>query len=73
VRPSTWWFVGAFLIAIPLSVFTRAFSTLKITGIKFAGFIISLKIIWTAGWLIRLLVWLVGQGWGELCHFGLET
>jgi hypothetical protein len=63
VRPSTWWFLGALLLGIPLILFTTVFSTIKISGIKVAYFITWLEVVWTAGWFARLLIWLVAKGW----------
>jgi uncharacterized membrane protein len=48
VRASTWWFVGALLIAIPVSIFATVFSTINISGIKITGVIIRSEILWTA-------------------------
>jgi hypothetical protein len=74
VRSSTWWFVGALLIAIPMSIFATVLSTVNISGIRVTGVIIWLEITWTAGWLIYFLVRLVGKTWeGFSVKHGLEA
>jgi hypothetical protein len=69
---STWWLIGAILIAIPLSLFATVLKTANIDGIRVMGIVIWLEIIWTAGWFIHLSVWLIGKGWQRLCQHGLD-
>jgi hypothetical protein len=73
VRSSTWWCVGAILVVILLGIFKTIFSTARISVIRVTGFLIWLEIVWTAGWLIYLSVWLVGKGWEKVCQTGLKA
>lgn len=63
VRASTWWFLGALVLAIPLIVFTIRFQNINMDGIHANGFIVWLEIIWTSGWISYLGIWMIGKAW----------
>jgi hypothetical protein len=72
VRLSTWWLIGALLIAIPLSIFATILRSINVSGIKVMGIIVWVAIIWTAGWSLHLLIGIFGEGWEQLCQHGLK-
>jgi hypothetical protein len=72
VRASTWWLLGALILAIPLSIFATTYSATTIDGIRVTGLFVWLEIFWTSGWLIYFFVWFVGKAWNVLCRLGFD-
>lgn len=65
LRDSSWWFLGALVMAVPLSILATLFPDENMDRIRVTGFLIWLEIIWTSGWISHLGIQCFGGLWYE--------
>lgn len=64
VRVSTWWALGAALLAIPLALSATVFSSTRIGKVRLLGLLVWLEMVWLALWVLYFLMWITGR----VCH-----